>query len=68
MSLLVPVHPGSPGQRAVKRSVCVCACVHVIVLALNIFSTHNSCMCCILSCVQCTVLYLYFVSFSVLLA
>jgi len=25
-SFLVPVHPGSPGQRAVKR-VCVCVCV-----------------------------------------
>jgi len=26
MFLLVPAHPGSPGQRAVKRS-CVCVCV-----------------------------------------
>jgi len=27
-SFLVPAHPGSPGQRAVKR-VCVCVCVRV---------------------------------------
>jgi len=26
MFLLVPAHPGSPGQRAVKRS-CVCVCL-----------------------------------------
>ena len=25
-TFLVPAHPGSPGQRAVKR-VCVCACM-----------------------------------------
>jgi len=33
-SFLVPAHPGSPGQRAVKR-VCVCAraCVHACVRA-----------------------------------
>ena len=24
-TFLVPAHPGSPGQRAVKRGVCVCA-------------------------------------------
>ena len=24
MFLLVPAHPGSPGQRAVKRSLCCC--------------------------------------------
>jgi len=29
-TFLVPAHPGSPGQRAVKR-VCVCACVRVCV-------------------------------------
>ena len=30
MFLVVPAHPGSPGQRAVKRScVCVCVCVCV---------------------------------------
>ena len=30
MFLLVPAHPGRPGQRAVKRScVCVCVCVCV---------------------------------------
>ena len=27
-TFLVPAHPGSPGQRAIKR-VCVCACVRV---------------------------------------
>jgi len=28
-TFLVPAHPGSPGQRAVKRvCVCVCVCVH----------------------------------------
>ena len=27
-TFLVPAHPGSPGQRAVKR-VCVCVCVRV---------------------------------------
>ena len=26
MFLLVPAHPGSPGQRAIKR-LCVCVCV-----------------------------------------
>jgi len=29
-TFLVPAHPGSPGQRAVKR-ICVCACVCVCV-------------------------------------
>ena len=33
-TFLVPVHPGSPGQRAVKR-VCVRACVCVCVLVVN---------------------------------
>jgi len=28
-TFLVPAHPGSPGQRAVKRVVCVCVCVCV---------------------------------------
>ena len=27
-TFLVPVHPGSPGKRAVKR-VCVCACLFI---------------------------------------
>ena len=32
MFLLVPAHPGSPGQKAVKRlCVCVCVCVCVSV-------------------------------------
>ena len=30
MFLLVPAHPGSPGQRAIKRlCACVCDCVFV---------------------------------------
>ena len=33
-TFLVPAHPGSPGQRAVKR-VCVCVCVNY----LNIYRT-----------------------------
>ena len=32
---LVPAHPGSPGQRAVKR-VCVCVCVCVCVMAQSV--------------------------------
>ena len=28
-TLLVPVHPGSPGKRAVKRVCCVCAPVGI---------------------------------------
>jgi len=28
-TFLVPAHPGSPGQRAVKRGVCMCVCVCV---------------------------------------
>jgi len=36
-TFLVPAHPGSPGQRAVKREcvcdcVCVCVCVPVLIL------------------------------------
>ena len=30
-TFLVPAHPGSPGQRAVKR-VCVCVCVSFIII------------------------------------
>ena len=30
MFLLVPAYPGSPGQKAVKRS-CVCVCVSAII-------------------------------------
>ena len=40
-TFLVPAHPGSPGQRAVKR-VCVCVCGHgVDILAFHIISLHN---------------------------
>jgi len=27
-TFLVPAHPGSPGQRAVKRVCCVCVCLY----------------------------------------
>jgi len=40
---LVPAHPGSPGQRAVKW-VCVCVCVHACVRACVracMFSSFN---------------------------
>ena len=37
-TFLVPAHPGSPGQRAVKW-VCVCVCVCVYVLWLT--QLHN---------------------------
>ena len=30
-TFLVPAHPGSPGQRAVKRE-CVCVCLYVCVV------------------------------------
>ena len=36
-TFLVPAHPGSPGQRAVKR-VCVCVCVRV--LSFCLFQPH----------------------------
>ena len=29
-TFLVPAHPGSPGQRAVKRYVCVCVCTYLV--------------------------------------
>jgi len=42
-TFLVPAHPGSPGQRAVKR-VCVCVCVRVCV-----------CLCaCVLLTIKCS--------------
>jgi len=32
-TFLVPAHPGSPGQRAIKRvCVCVCVCGHIVCL------------------------------------
>ena len=34
-TFLVPAHPGSPGQRAIKR-VCVCVCVCVCVQVGNL--------------------------------
>jgi len=38
-SSLVPAHPGSPGQRAVKR-VCVCVCNLSILLVVIIKSVN----------------------------
>ena len=31
-TFLVPAHPGSPGQRAVTRYVCVCVCVCLLIV------------------------------------
>jgi len=53
MFLLVPAHPGSPGQRAIKR-LCVCVCVCVLYNDLDgIFQSelqttndsHKQCVC-----------------------
>ena len=41
MFLLVPARPGSPGQRAVKRLLCVCVC-HVDVACGTVLSCGNS--------------------------
>ena len=38
---LVPAHPGSPGQRAVKR-VCVCVCVCVCAVVCTEWGRLNS--------------------------
>jgi len=38
-TFLVPVHPGSPGKRAVKR-VCVCVCVCVLSLLRWLLAVH----------------------------
>ena len=38
-TFLVPAHPGSPGQRAVKR---VCVCVLIYVQVLILLSAFNS--------------------------
>ena len=39
--ILVPAHPGSPGQRAVKRA-CVCVCVRACVRACVRVRVHQS--------------------------
>jgi len=39
-TFLIPVHPGSPGQRAVKR-VCVCVCVCVCVIMTSGSNNFN---------------------------
>ena len=41
MFLLVPAHPGRPGQRAVKRS-CVCVCSETGERSLNLYRTRSS--------------------------
>ena len=42
-TFLVPAHPGSPGQRAVKQvCVCVCACVRACVHACVCFRTMQN--------------------------
>ena len=35
-TFLVPAHPGSPGQRAIKR-VCVCVCVCIVHVEFSAF-------------------------------
>ena len=40
-TLLVPAHPGSPGQRAVKR-VCVCVCVVTLLYFHDLIQCHKS--------------------------
>jgi len=39
-SFLVPAHPGSPGQRAVKR-VCVCVCVFIVSNCYFVGQVHS---------------------------
>jgi len=41
-TFLVPAHPGSPGQRAVKR-VCVCVCVSGLTLLVGRQEGHPAC-------------------------
>jgi len=36
-TFLVPAHPGSPGQRAVKR---VCVCVYLLIPVIKQYTTH----------------------------
>ena len=43
-TFLLPAHPGSPGQRAVKRAhVCVSVCVCVCVCLLTQVDLHSGC-------------------------
>ena len=39
---LVPAHPGSPGQRAVKQ-VCVCVCTHTYFRLLTLSHKKKNC-------------------------
>jgi len=34
-TFLLPAHLGSPGQRAVKRGVCVCECMNICMMTLG---------------------------------
>ena len=43
-TFLVPAHPGSPGQRAVKRYVCVRACMHACMRVYAAVLTVNGCI------------------------
>ena len=43
MFLLVPAHPGRPGQRAVKR-LCVCVCMHASFIFIDGCKHLNACM------------------------
>ena len=48
LTFLVPAHPGSPGQRAIK---CVCVCVCVCVLLIYLFDSL-SCLSALLQSTQ----------------
>jgi len=39
-TFLVPAHPGSPGQRAVKR-MCVCVLKIIVIMVIIILTYHN---------------------------
>ena len=39
-AFLVPAHPGSPGQRAVKR-VCVCVCLHKMFVIFDLKAVES---------------------------
>ena len=43
-TFLVLAHPGSPGERAVKRvCVCVCVCVWLVTVMINVFIKFEMC-------------------------
>ena len=53
-TFLVPAHPGSPGQRAVKRvCVCVCVCLLFIVMLYTVTKHCSNDMLCTSKIVYC---------------